>query len=230
MPTSAEVRAQLTGPGGMFEVVTEDVLGRPTEVYANRMPSLRSVAEVGLHARRRPDLHRLRRPHLRLRRPSCRPPTASPTRCASSFGLGQGRPGRRAVAEQPGVVPRLLGDGAAGRGPRRPQRVVDHRRDRVRPPGLRRQGARRRPEALRAHRRLARPVARPRARVPRSTAPPPTSAWPTTRASTRFDELTGAPTADVRRRGRSPRTTPRSSSTRPAPPAGPRAPSPPTGA
>ena len=48
MPTSAEVRAQLTGPGGMFEVVTEDVLGRPTQVYANRMPSLRSVAEVGL--------------------------------------------------------------------------------------------------------------------------------------------------------------------------------------
>jgi long-chain acyl-CoA synthetase len=48
MPTSAEVRAQLTGPGGMFEVVTEDVMGRPTQVYANRMPSLRSVAEVGL--------------------------------------------------------------------------------------------------------------------------------------------------------------------------------------
>ena len=48
MPTNAEVRAQLTGPGGMFEVVTEDVRGRPTEVYANRMPSLRSVLEVGL--------------------------------------------------------------------------------------------------------------------------------------------------------------------------------------
>ncbi len=48
MPTNAEVRAQLTGPGGMFEVVTEDVLGRPTQVYAQRMPSLRSVAEVGL--------------------------------------------------------------------------------------------------------------------------------------------------------------------------------------
>ena len=48
MPTSAEVRAQLTGPGGMFEVVTEEVLGRPTQVYAQRMPSLRSVAEVGL--------------------------------------------------------------------------------------------------------------------------------------------------------------------------------------
>ena len=48
MPTSAEVRAQLTGPGGMFEVVTEEVQGRPTEVYASRMPSLRSVLEVGL--------------------------------------------------------------------------------------------------------------------------------------------------------------------------------------
>ncbi len=48
MPTSLEVRAQLTGPGGMFEVVTEDVLGRPTQVYASRMPSLRSVLEVGL--------------------------------------------------------------------------------------------------------------------------------------------------------------------------------------
>jgi long-chain acyl-CoA synthetase len=31
----------------MFEVVTEEVLGRPTQVYAQRMPSLRSVAEVG---------------------------------------------------------------------------------------------------------------------------------------------------------------------------------------
>ena len=48
MPTTVEVRAQLTGPGGMFEVVTEDVLGRPTQVYASRMPSLRSVLEVGL--------------------------------------------------------------------------------------------------------------------------------------------------------------------------------------
>ena len=48
MPTSAEVRAQLTGPGGMFEVVLEPVLGRPTEVYKERMRSLRQVAEVGL--------------------------------------------------------------------------------------------------------------------------------------------------------------------------------------
>lgn len=48
MPTSAEVRAQLTGPGGMFEITTAEVLGREMEVYANRMPSLRSVLEVGM--------------------------------------------------------------------------------------------------------------------------------------------------------------------------------------
>ncbi|MET0727000.1 MAG: AMP-binding protein [Acidimicrobiales bacterium] len=48
MPTSAEVRDQLTGPGGLFEVTTAEVLGREMEVYANRMPSLRSVAEIGL--------------------------------------------------------------------------------------------------------------------------------------------------------------------------------------
>jgi len=48
MPTTAEVRAQLTGPGGMFEVTTDTVLGREMEVYASRMPSLRSVAEVAL--------------------------------------------------------------------------------------------------------------------------------------------------------------------------------------
>ena len=48
MPTNAEVRDQLTGPGGMFEVVTEEVLGRPMEVYKERMRSLRQVAEVGL--------------------------------------------------------------------------------------------------------------------------------------------------------------------------------------
>src|SRR3546814_9628998 len=48
MPTSSEVRAQLSGPGGMFEVTTDTVLGREIEVYKERMPSLRSVAEVGL--------------------------------------------------------------------------------------------------------------------------------------------------------------------------------------
>ncbi|MGH9246558.1 MAG: class I adenylate-forming enzyme family protein [Acidimicrobiales bacterium] len=47
MPTIAEVRAQLTGPGGMFEVLTEDVNGRPLQVYKDRMRSLRQVSEIG---------------------------------------------------------------------------------------------------------------------------------------------------------------------------------------
>ena len=46
MPTNAEIKAQLTGPGGMFEVTTDEVLGRQMEVYASRMPSLRSIPEV----------------------------------------------------------------------------------------------------------------------------------------------------------------------------------------
>src|SRR4029450_1813662 len=45
MPSLAEVRAQLAGPGGMFEVVTEDVGGRPLQVYAQRMRSLREIAQ-----------------------------------------------------------------------------------------------------------------------------------------------------------------------------------------
>ncbi|HET6953292.1 MAG TPA: class I adenylate-forming enzyme family protein [Acidimicrobiales bacterium] len=46
MPTRSEIRAQLTGPGGMFEVVTEDVLGRPMQVYAQRMRSLREITDA----------------------------------------------------------------------------------------------------------------------------------------------------------------------------------------
>jgi long-chain acyl-CoA synthetase len=46
MPTAAEIRAQLTGPGGMFEIVTEDVMGRPTQVYKERMRSLRQIPEM----------------------------------------------------------------------------------------------------------------------------------------------------------------------------------------
>src|SRR5438067_2738927 len=46
MPTAAEVKAQLTGPGGMFEVVTEEVWGRPMQVYKERMKALRQICEV----------------------------------------------------------------------------------------------------------------------------------------------------------------------------------------
>ena len=53
MPTLAEVRAQLTGPGGAFEVVTEAVDGVEMRVYKDRLPNLRSVAEIAADAGRR---------------------------------------------------------------------------------------------------------------------------------------------------------------------------------
>jgi long-chain acyl-CoA synthetase len=48
MPTSAEVRAQLTGPGGMFEVVRETVAGRDLQVYKERMRSLREIPRAAI--------------------------------------------------------------------------------------------------------------------------------------------------------------------------------------
>jgi long-chain acyl-CoA synthetase len=48
MPNLAEVRAQLTGPGGPFEVVTEEVLGRPMQVYKDRMRTLRAIPEAAI--------------------------------------------------------------------------------------------------------------------------------------------------------------------------------------
>jgi long-chain acyl-CoA synthetase len=38
----------LTGPGGMFEIVEEEVHGVAMPVYKNRMPSLRTLADLGL--------------------------------------------------------------------------------------------------------------------------------------------------------------------------------------
>ena len=46
MPTSAEVEVQLTGPGGAFEVVTEDVRGIPMKVFKSRMGSLREITNL----------------------------------------------------------------------------------------------------------------------------------------------------------------------------------------
>ena len=48
MPTAAEVRAQLTGPGGMFEITTVTVNGVEVQTYAERMASLRQIPELSL--------------------------------------------------------------------------------------------------------------------------------------------------------------------------------------
>lgn len=46
MTSQAEIREQLTAPGGPFEVVTEVVGGIEMKVYKDRMPSLRAVPEA----------------------------------------------------------------------------------------------------------------------------------------------------------------------------------------
>jgi len=46
MATTAEIRQQLTGPGGPFEIVTETIDGVEMKVYKDRLPSLRAAAEL----------------------------------------------------------------------------------------------------------------------------------------------------------------------------------------
>src|SRR5680860_571119 len=46
MASSAEVREELTGPGGAFEVITDVVDGVEMRVYKDRLANLRSVAEI----------------------------------------------------------------------------------------------------------------------------------------------------------------------------------------
>ena len=48
MPTTGEITAQLTGPGGPFEVVTEPVGGIEMKVYKDRFRSLREVAGIAV--------------------------------------------------------------------------------------------------------------------------------------------------------------------------------------
>src|SRR5271165_7233534 len=47
MPTMEEIEARLTGPGGVFEVVVENLRGVPTKVYAQRLRSLAELFELG---------------------------------------------------------------------------------------------------------------------------------------------------------------------------------------
>ncbi len=48
MPTVAEVRAQLTAPGGMFEITTETVNGVELQVYKERLPNLREIPKLSM--------------------------------------------------------------------------------------------------------------------------------------------------------------------------------------
>ncbi len=46
--TAAAIRAQLTGPGGQFEVTRETIDGVEVKVYASRFPELRTVAQFAM--------------------------------------------------------------------------------------------------------------------------------------------------------------------------------------
>ena len=48
MPTIQEVTAELTGPGGAFEVIETTIGGRDVKAYKDRLPNLRSVAEIAI--------------------------------------------------------------------------------------------------------------------------------------------------------------------------------------
>ena len=48
MKTLAEIEAELTGPGGPFEIALEPVLGVPTRVFRERPRSLRALLEASV--------------------------------------------------------------------------------------------------------------------------------------------------------------------------------------
>ena len=66
MPVT-DALATLTGPGGPFEIVVEDVLGVPLQVYRQRLGSMRDLVAGRRRARRR-RLGRAGRPAAHLRR------------------------------------------------------------------------------------------------------------------------------------------------------------------
>jgi len=44
---AAPTLAELLGPGGQYEIVTEDVLDVPLQVYTNRFRSMRDIIALG---------------------------------------------------------------------------------------------------------------------------------------------------------------------------------------
>ena len=142
MPTAAEVKEQLTGPG------------RPVRGRHRAGPRPADAGLQGAHEGAAPDLRDRDRPRRRRRSSSTATArTRSSDFVTTAYTTSTGpavvrrrprRPGRGAEPEQPRVVPHVLGHGQHRRHPRRAQRLVDDRRDRLRPAGLRREGPRRR--------------------------------------------------------------------------------------
>ena len=135
----ARIEAELTAPGGMFEIVEDTVLGEQMAVFANRLRSLRDavVSSTGFgdaeylifsdgDARRVITFRRARARGRVGRGRAARPVRRRPR-----------RPGRDPRRELPGVDRHVLGDGEP-RGDRgRPERLVGGAGDSLRDRRLR---------------------------------------------------------------------------------------------
>ena len=134
MTTALEVEAQLTGPGGPFEVTREVIEGVEMKVYKDRFPSFGSSPIAAAHGDS--GVHRLRRSTDTVPRvPAARQLGERTPRRPPAWATATGWPCCR--PEQPRVVHDVLGHGRPRRGAGGPQRLVEDRRDRLRARGFR---------------------------------------------------------------------------------------------
>ena len=181
MTTLAEVRAQLTGPGGPFEVITEVVDGVEMQVYKDRLPHLRAVGR----ARRRRAATRSRSSSTATAASASPSSSAWPTRCRprwpATLGVGHGdrvavlsanNPEWCLASGPPSTSARSSSASTAGGRPTRSSTACRTAGPRCWWPTA----------ALRAHRRPARPSSPTSRPCSSSTPTPPTSA--TTRVCT----------------------------------------------
>ena len=138
-PVGPRSRAQLTGPGG-------DVRGHDRGGRRRRDEGLQGADGLACARSSRSPRRGATRTSSSTATAASRSPSSSRTAngiSAALAALGVGHGDRVAVlsAEQSRVVPHVLGHRRPRRRPRRAQRLVEDRRDRLRPAGLGRQGA-----------------------------------------------------------------------------------------
>ena len=126
---AAQVRAEMTGPGGPWETAIEDVLGQPLLVFANRHRSLRDafIADTTAHA----DTECLVLGDTRLTYAEVADRVAAcAQRLADEFGVGHGDRVAILAAQPARMGHHLLRHRQPWRHRQRHQRLVDRRRDR----------------------------------------------------------------------------------------------------
>ncbi len=154
--------AQLTGPGAPFEIVVDDVVGHPMQVYKNRMQSLR---ELMAQNAARADVDWLVQGDRRLTYGEHDLLARRLARSLAAAGCRARRSRRARVGERARVGRHLVGVRHSRRHSRAAERVVEGRGARVRSRRLGRQGADRRRPPARDRPRPARGAARARTRL-----------------------------------------------------------------